>query len=194
MFLPLIVLLLAYLVGSLPFAVWLTRLVTNTDVRSGGSGHAGATNTMRQAGWLAGVAVLVLDLAKGFLPVAVARWWALPGWVIGLTTALVIAGHCWPLFAGFRGGMGLATAGGAMFAVSPLSFAILLGVIVALTLALRHTARAAVVMGMVALPLLWLFGMPGPALWAAAGMGLVVSVRFLDDWQREYRELWLDRE
>ena len=60
--------LLAYLSGSLPFGLWITRLVKRVDIRDGGSGHITTTNTIRQAGWLPGALVLVLDVAKGFLP------------------------------------------------------------------------------------------------------------------------------
>ena len=189
--------LLGYLSGSLPFAIWITRLVKGVDVRDAGSGHATTTNTIRQAGFGWGALVLILDIAKGFLPVwlalTVAPAVSLP-YVVPLTAALAVAGHCWPLFAQFRGGMGLATAGGALLALSPLAFVLCLGLLILLTLTVRHSARASVFTGVLIAPMLWLFNQRGPVFWAAVGVGLVIAFRFLIDWNRKYRELWLDRE
>lgn len=189
--------LLGYLSGSLPFAIWITRLVKGVDVRDAGSGHATTTNTIRQAGFGWGALVLVLDIAKGFLPVwltlTAAPATSLP-YVVPLTAALAVAGHCWPLFAQFRGGMGLATAGGALLALSPLAFVLCLGLLILLTLTVRHSARASVFTGVLIAPMLWLFNQRGLVFWAAIGIGLVIAFRFLIDWNRQYRELWLDRE
>ena len=185
---------IGYLFGSLPFAVWVTRLVKGVDVREAGSHHATTTNTIRQAGFGSGVVVLILDIAKGAVPVALAAAAGVPDWVIGCVSAAAVAGHCWPVFAGFRGGMGLATAGGGYLVVSPLGFAIVLGLLVGLTLLLRHGARASILTGILAAPLVWLLGLRGPVLWVALLSGAVFAARFTIDWGREYRELWLDRE
>ena len=131
----------AYLMGSIPFGLWVSYLVAGVDIREGGSGHISTTNTMRHAGWAAGVLVLVLDMAKGFAPTYFALKLGLPGWGIALTATLAVIGHCWPVFAKFKGGMGLATTGGALLAVSPLGMAIGLGVLVALVLLYGHSAR-----------------------------------------------------
>ncbi len=185
--------LIGYLFGSLTFALWVTKVVQGVDVRDAGSRHATTTNTIRQAGWGPGVLVFVLDVAKGFVPVYLALRGGAAEWVVGLTAAAAVAGHCWPLFAGFRGGMGLATAGGGFLAVSPLSFVVLVGVLVALTLVMRHSARASVVAGVLAAPVLWLLGMRGVVIWIGALAGAVIAARFTVDWNRQYRELWLDR-
>ena len=71
---------LGYLVGSLPFALWITRLVKGVDVRDGGSGHVTTTNTIRQAGFAPGAAVLIFDISKGFLPTYFAIRAGLPAW------------------------------------------------------------------------------------------------------------------
>ena len=184
---------LAYLMGSLPFAIWITRAVRGVDVRDAGSRHATTTNTLRQAGFFPGLLVLALDLGKGFLPVYLASQSGAPGWVLGLVSASAVAGHCWPVFAGFRGGMGLATAGGGYIAVSPLSFGIVFALLLILTLSIRHSARASVFAGLLASPVLLLFSMPSDAVWVAFLSGLVIAGRFTIDWKREYKELWLDR-
>ncbi|MBL8010875.1 MAG: glycerol-3-phosphate 1-O-acyltransferase PlsY [Flavobacteriales bacterium] len=117
---------LAYLFGSIPTAVWWGRAFHGIDVREHGSRNAGATNTFRVLGPRAGVPVLLIDVLKGFLPVRV-----LPnlsglevdgeGWM-WLRVVLVLAtvlGHLYPVFAGFRGGKGVATSLGGVLAVHP---------------------------------------------------------------------------
>lgn len=188
------IIILGYLAGSLTFSIWVTRMVKDVDVRDAGSYHATTTNTIRQAGWLPGILVLVLDISKGFLPVLLAQQYGSSGWVIAATAMVAVAGHCWPIFAQFRGGMGLAVAGGAFLAVEPFSFLIALGVLLLLVLLLKHSARGAFFMPFVTLPLLFLLGERGLILWVVAAAGSVLSIRFLSDWKREYKELWLDRE
>ncbi|MBE3037536.1 MAG: glycerol-3-phosphate acyltransferase [Chloroflexi bacterium] len=186
--------LLGYISGSLPFAIWITRLVKGVDVRDAGSGHATTTNTIRQAGFLPGALVFVLDVAKGFGPTWLALHYAPAAWIVPLTAALAVIGHCWPVFAGFRGGMGLATANGGMMAAAPIAILITYALLIALTLLIRHSARASVITGILFAPLLWLAGLRGPVLWIGAAVGVVIAFRFLIDWNRKYRELWLDRE
>ncbi len=190
----LMVVVFGYLCGSLPFAIWITRLVKGVDVRDAGSHHATTTNTIRQAGWLAGALVLLLDIGKGWLPVLLAIRYAEQSWVLPLTLAAVVAGHCWPLFAGFRGGMGLAVTGGGLMAISLVPALCALALLIALTLIIKHSARAALFTGILLGPLYFLIGMRGIVVWAAVAAGVVLAVRFYSDWRREYRELWLDRE
>jgi glycerol-3-phosphate acyltransferase PlsY len=186
--------LVGYLSGSLPFAIWITRLVKGVDVREAGSGHATTTNTIRQAGILPGALVFVLDVAKGFGPTWLALHYAPAAWIAPMTAALAVIGHCWPVFAGFRGGMGLATANGGMVASAPVAILIIYALLGILTLILRHSARASVVAGILFAPLLWLVGLRGTVLYIGAAVGIVIAFRFLIDWNRKYRELWLDRE
>jgi glycerol-3-phosphate acyltransferase PlsY len=183
-----------YLCGSLPFAIWVTRYVKNVDVRDSGSGHATTTNTIRQAGFGWGALVLFFDGAKGFIPTFLALQITDTTWVVALTAACAVIGHCWPLFAQFRGGMGLATFGGSLLAVNWFAFIISLGLLLLLTLALHHGARASVFTGILITPVLWIFNLRGNELWVAFACGLVIAFRFLIDWNRQYRELWLDRE
>jgi glycerol-3-phosphate acyltransferase PlsY len=186
---------LGYLFGSLPFALWVTRLFKGVDIRSGGSGHVTTTNTIRQAGWLPGLIVAVLDISKGFIPMYLALRTGLPDWAIALTAGLTVVGHCWPIFAGFRGGMGLAVTGGMLLAVSPLGFLVAMAVLLICVLVIRHAARGAVVAAMVAPFVFWIIGLRGTVFWAGLAAAIVIALRFyLEDWNRKYRELWLDRE
>ena len=186
--------LLGYFSGSLPFSVWVTRLAKGVDVRSAGSGHATTTNTIRQAGFGWGALVAILDLAKGFIPTLLAVNYSNETWVIVLTAALGVVGHCWPVFAQFRGGMGLAPFAGALFVANWFSVVIGLGLLVTLLFRLRHGAGASVLTGILIAPVFWLFDLRGLEFWIALACGLVIALRFLIDWNRKYRELWLDRE
>ena len=183
-----------YLSGSLPFGLWITRLVKNVDIRDGGSGHVGTTNTIRQAGFAPGAAVLILDILKGFLPLYFAIRAGHPAWSLAITAALAVLGHCYPVFANFRGGMGLAVAGGATLAASPIAFLISLSLLIFLMLVLKHSARAALFAGLSAPILLYILNFRDNELWIVAATGFAVAIRFTIDWNRQYRELWLDRE
>jgi acyl phosphate:glycerol-3-phosphate acyltransferase len=118
-------LILAYLIGSIPSAVWIGRTFYNTDVREYGSGNAGATNTFRVLGYKPGIIVLCMDVFKGFLAVKVAYIIGdytpdLPELFIDYELALGVCalfGHIWPVFVGFRGGKGVATMLGILLAV-----------------------------------------------------------------------------
>jgi len=186
--------LLGYLSGSMTPSIWVTRLVKGVDVRDAGSGHATTTNTIRQAGFGWGVLVLIVDIAKGFIPTWLALTYAPVIWIVPLTSAAAVIGHCWPAFAGFRGGMGLASVGGCFLAAEPFAFLAGLGLLISLTLVIRHSARASVFTGILMAPLFWLLGLRGIEFWIAIAVGAVIAFRFLIDWNRQYRELWLDRE
>ena len=111
-------LLLAYLVGSIPFGLLVGRVWRRVDVRQFGSGRTGMTNVLRTLGWKAAVAVFVLDAAKGAVAVLLAR--ALVGTPLGDSLAILAAvvGHVWPLLARFRGGRGVATAEGGLLVMA----------------------------------------------------------------------------
>lgn len=122
----LIAMVIAYLFGSIPTSVWWGRTFFNIDVREHGSHNAGATNTFRVLGWRAGVPVLLIDIAKGFIPVRLLPNFSgleadSPDWMwlrVGLVIAAVV-GHLYPVFARFKGGKGVATSLGGILAVHP---------------------------------------------------------------------------
>lgn len=185
---------LAYLLGSLPFGVWLSKLFTGRDVREGGSGHSGGTNTFRQAGPKVAVVVALLDLAKGWAALWLAQWLGVTDWGLALVGAAAVAGHCWPVFAQFRGGMGIATAGGAFLAVYPLGLLIGVALLILGSLLLRHSARGNLAGGLLLGPVLYLLTGNLTAALLGLGTGGVIALRAFSDWRRVYRELWLDRE
>lgn len=117
--------------GAIPFGLLLARAFADVDVRGAGSGNIGATNVARTAGKGLGIATLLLDAAKGALPVVIARLLELDlPWVCGAGAAAVI-GHVFPVWLRFKGGKGVATAAGVFLALAPLATAIALGVFVA---------------------------------------------------------------
>jgi acyl phosphate:glycerol-3-phosphate acyltransferase len=118
---------LAYLLGSIPSAVWIGKRFHNIDVREHGSGNAGTTNTIRVLGWKAGIPVLLIDLGKGWLAAMLPVFFNLAEPESALTTNLqiltgftAIFGHIFPVFAGFRGGKGVASVFGVLLALQPL--------------------------------------------------------------------------
>jgi glycerol-3-phosphate acyltransferase PlsY len=183
-----------YLFGSLPFALWITKLIKGVDVRDAGSGHISTTNTIRQAGWGPGVFVLILDMGKGYLPTFIANKYGPFEWIVPITAALAVVGHCWPIFAQFRGGMGLATAAGCVLAVFPFGLALGLLVLLPLTLIIKHAARASLIASLLFAPVFYIFGERGITVGMAACIGVILTIRFSSDWNREYKELWLDRD
>jgi len=114
----------AYLLGSVSFSVLIVRVLLGLDVRTIGSGNAGATNVLRAAGPAAAVAALLLDIGKGVAAVVVPRLWGAPPSVVGASAVAVVLGHVFPLFFGLRGGKGVATAAGALGAMSPWAMAL----------------------------------------------------------------------
>ena len=103
-------LLFAYLIGSLSSAILLSKLMGFTDPRTDGSNNPGATNVLRIAGKKAAFFTLVGDCLKGLIPVLLAHWLVDDGFVVALTGFSAFLGHCFPLYFGFKGGKGVATA------------------------------------------------------------------------------------
>ena len=138
-----------YLLGSCPTSVPISRRLYGSDIRGHGSGNPGATNVVRTFGWRPGLAVLALDAAKGFTPALLASRLAgdgpVPAATLGLAAgAAATVGHCYPLFAGFRGGKGVATAAGAFLATHPGAVAGGLAVFAALLQLSRYVSAASI--------------------------------------------------
>lgn len=138
---------LAYLLGSIPTAVWLGRWIKGLDVREHGSGNAGATNAMRVLGPRVGLLVLIIDAMKGIGAVSLAHlaqtgalqaeWFVVYQMLLG---ALAILGHVFPVFASFKGGKGIATLVGVIFILFPEAFLICLAVFLTVFLTTRYVS------------------------------------------------------
>lgn len=126
----------SYLVGSIPFGYLIGRSLRGRDIRRSGSGNVGATNVLRVMGWQPAVAVLLLDLAKGVVPILIGQQLAVPPAWLGAMGLAAVLGHIFPVFLGFRGGKGVATGFGAFAVLAPLpalGALVVFGVVVAST-------------------------------------------------------------
>ena len=122
---PLLVVIIAYLVGSIPFGYLIVRRKIGDDIRQSGSGGTGATNVSRKAGKAAGVFTLVLDALKGSVAVLIAKVVLGPsldvGWWVAAAAIATIVGHIFPVWLGFKGGKGVATGVGVFLILAPVA-------------------------------------------------------------------------
>ena len=165
--------LLAYLIASIPTGPILAALYANIDVTQHGSGNIGATNVHRVLGPRFGIATLIGDSLKGFVPVALSSMVSDAPWFPPAVAVVAFIGHCWPAYLEFRGGKGVATVAGVLLALSPLVtlFAAMTWMIV--FLAFKRSSLAALAAAL-AIPLLMLALVPSIA-WAGGvlAVGLV---------------------
>ncbi len=158
----------------MPFGYWLVRVAQGTDIRELGSGNIGATNVWRVYGWTYGAPIVVLDVAKGFVPALLGGHLVSP--LAGvLAGAAAMLGHWRPLFLGFaRGGKTVATAAGVFFAIAPEVAAVGLAIWFVVFLATRYVSVASMASAL-ALPVVaWLVGRPWPVIVFAAGAAVAV--------------------
>jgi glycerol-3-phosphate acyltransferase PlsY len=171
----------AYLIGSLSFAVIVSRVMGLNDPRSYGSGNPGATNVLRSGNKLAAILTLVFDALKGWLPVwAVARFgepWGLGEGTVALVGLAAFLGHLWPVFFRFQGGKGVATAAGVLLAFNPwLGLATLASWLI-IAFFFRYSSLAAIVAAVFA-PFFQMLGWGfGPIAFACIVMGALLVWR-----------------
>lgn len=166
----------SYLLGAVPFGLLICWFSNSPDPRSGGSRNIGATNVSRMAGKLAGAATLVLDVAKGFVPCALALDWFDP-WVAAAAGLAALVGHCWPIYLGFKGGKGVATAIGVFLAASMWAGLVVLAVIGLVAWLTGHMSLGSI-LGSGTAPLwLWLTGSPFPFVVMAVCMATLIIYR-----------------
>lgn len=182
---PALLVVVAYLLGSISFAVLVVRKKTGQDIRAAGSGNAGATNVLRAHGKKLAILVALLDVAKGAAAVFLMRLvTADPRWAAAAGFAAVL-GHVFPVFYSFRGGKGVATAVGAFAVLSPVALLVCLGVFVAIVAATRYVSLGSVV-SMALLPAVagGLFGASRAIVTAAAATALLVIAKHLENLKR----------
>jgi glycerol-3-phosphate acyltransferase PlsY len=143
---PILAVALAYLLGAIPFGYLLVKWKTGADVRAAGSGNIGATNVMRTTGRLAGIATLLLDIAKGYVAVWLAgRWTGGDSIWMSLAALAVMAGHAYPVFLGFKGGKAVASFVGAFACLIPVALAIEIIMFVVVVVWTRHISLGSIV-------------------------------------------------
>lgn len=191
MLLPVALLLVAYLVGSIPFSFLVARALAGKDVRQEGSGNVGATNVARTAGRRAGVLALGLDLAKGYAIVVVARWvvarpeWPYPAGVlpwesremwIALAGLVTVLAHMFPVWLRFHGGKGVATAAGVILALDPRVFLATV-LVFAIVVLLSRMVSLASILTAASIPLLFRFVAHESPFWRTiVSIGIALAV------------------
>jgi len=172
----------AYLLGSIPFGLIVARLAAGVDVRRAGSGNIGATNVLRAAGKGWAVLTLLADVLKGVLPVlAAAAWWpgqSGPACGAGLAAFL---GHCFPVWLGFKGGKGVATALGVFLALSPAAAGLAALVFLGAVAATRTVSVGSMSSALSLIPILAWLDRPGAVIGLAAVVAGVVVLRHKDN-------------
>ena len=162
-------LLLAYVIGSIPFGVVVGKLFYHVDVREHGSGNVGTTNVFRVLGKKAGVAVLACDMLKGYIPAAIAAYFLreTDPWLVIFIAAAPVVGHMYSVFLKGSGGKGVATGAGVVLALVPLAGGIIALVWVLLILITRYVSLASLVATLLVPVFVFALGDPLPYLIAA---------------------------
>lgn len=155
----LVVFMISYLIGSIPSSLWMGKAFFDVDIREHGSGNAGATNTFRILGWKAGTVVLLFDFGKGLLctlvisqiaysigdgPVSFYATWDVDSMLLILCGIGAVAGHMFPVYAGFSGGKGAATACGMLYGIEPISISISLAVFLIVMFTTRYVSLGSI--------------------------------------------------
>ena len=190
---PLLATAAAYLIGSLSFAVLVSRVMGLNDPRTYGSKNPGATNVLRSGNKAAAVVTLLLDALKGWLPVVAVKWWG-DAWGLGDGTVALVGlaaflGHLFPVFFRFQGGKGVATAAGVILGFEPwLGLATLLTWVI-IAFFFRFSSLASIVTAVFA-PAFYLFGggvaweAPGDMVLSLAVMGILLVWRHAENINR----------
>ena len=173
-----------YLLGSISFAVLLVRLRTGKDIRTEGSGNAGATNVLRSHGRALALLVAFLDVAKGAAAVLLVRLVTADPRAAAAAAFASILGHVFPLYYGFRGGKGVATAVGAFLALAPLPTLICIGVFVAAVALTRYVSVGSMVAMSLLPAAMGLFHEPMPVVIAAAAAAVLIVLKHLENLKR----------
>ena len=177
-----IIVIIAYLIGSIPFGYLIVRKKIGTDIRETGSGGTGATNVSRRVGRAAGVLTLLLDAAKGSVAVLIAKALAGDDWTIAAAAIAALVGHIFPVWLGFRGGKGVATGVGIFLVLAPVALLCAGVMFVAIVATTRYVSLGSIVAAVLIPVFVWLqsvFVVPvfdlRPLLMAAvAGAALIV--------------------
>lgn len=151
-----IIVIIAYLLGSIPFGYLIVRKKIGADIRETGSGGTGATNVSRRAGRAAGVLTLLLDAAKGSVAVLVAKVVAGDDWTMAAAAIAVLVGHIFPVWLGFRGGKGVATGVGVFAVLAPVALLCAGVIFVAIVALTRYVSLGSITAAVLIPVFVWL--------------------------------------
>ena len=168
---------LSYFIGAIPFGYLLFRLSEKRDIRRFGSRSTGATNVLRLKGWRYAIPVALLDIGKGFLPAfVVLKVYGEPK-LSAVCASLSVVGHCFPVYIGFKGGKGVATAAGAMFAIALEPALLSLVVFIATVVLTRYVSLGSILAAALFPLFLILFGIPLPVLLLSLPVLAIILIR-----------------
>jgi acyl phosphate:glycerol-3-phosphate acyltransferase len=167
----------AYLIGSIPFALFLARCWGAADLRRIGSGNLGAANVLRASGLTAGVLVAALDIAKGAVSVVLAQRLGGAGAGPAAAGVAAIVGHVYPVWLGFRGGKGVATACGVFTVLTPLAVPPALAIFLASVWVTKYVSVGSVLASVVLPTAAYVTGSSGPVLGAAVAASALIVFR-----------------
>jgi glycerol-3-phosphate acyltransferase PlsY len=177
--------LFGYLAGSVPFAFLLARRA-GIDVRVAGSGTVGAANVLRTTGAWRGVAVMLLDVAKGASAVLIVNLAAGGASIAALTGAAAIVGHIYPVWLRFHGGKGVAVAAGVFGILTPIATGTAAALFVLTVWLTRYVSLASVAATLALPPVAWWSGAPNAVVAAASGAGALILFRHRANLRRLY--------
>jgi len=169
-----LVLVAAYLIGTLPTGYVLTRFLAGVDLRSVGSGGTGATNAQRALGTKWGIIVAIVDVLKGVAAIVLARVAGVDDAWVAASGAAVIAGHCWPVWLRFRGGKGVATGAGAALALSLWSVALIPVMVIPIALT-RYVSLGSVLAALATPVMMAILAAADVVPWSYVGFGVVAA-------------------
>ena len=153
---PIIIVMVAYLIGSIPFGYLIVRKKIGADIRETGSGGTGATNVSRRAGKVAGVLTLLLDATKGSVAVLIANGLANDDWTIAAAAIATLIGHIFPVWLGFRGGKGVATGVGIFSVLAPIAVLCAAVMFIAIVATTRYVSLGSIVAAALIPVFVWL--------------------------------------
>lgn len=179
-----VLVIVSYVVGSVPFGLYVGRAWGKIDIRHQGSGNIGTTNVLRTLGPVPAALVLVLDAAKGWLPVVVAAKLGFGDVEVALAALAAVAGHSWSVFLNFSGGRGVATALGILIGLAPLAAATLVAVFAVLVLLTGYVSLGSIIASALLPVALAIFGAPLAYIVTGGLLGLVSVVRHLPNIRR----------
>ena len=162
-----IVVVVAYLIGSIPFGYLIVRRKIGADIRQTGSGGTGATNVSRRAGKAAGVLTLLLDAAKGCAAVIIAQVVSGDDWVIAAAAIAALVGHIFPVWLGFRGGKGVATGVGIFSVLAPAALLCAGVIFIAIVVTTRYVSLGSIIAAVLIPVFVWLLSGLQPVFTAA---------------------------
>jgi len=171
------IIILGYLIGSIPFALLLARRWGTADLRRIGSGNLGAANVMRASGVTAGVLVALLDLAKGAVSVALAERLADNGAAAALAGLAAIVGHIYPVWLRFRGGKGVATACGVFSVLTPVVMPPVAAIFLATVWMTKYVSLGSMLATLALPPIAYAMGTPAPVVVAAFAASAIIVFR-----------------